>query len=263
MTSYLYLIKLRLLTALTYRFEVFASIGTNIILMFASVFLWKTAYRGVDTVAGLEERQMVTYAIVSILLGAVFTCNVENVINGRIREGEIATDLIRPVNLMLCWLSEDIGESVCAIAIRFAPLLVLATLFFQAPLPSSLTAGVLFLLSCLLSFGILWLLSALVGVAAFRILELGNMGIVKDAIVRLLSGSIVPLWLFPKSVVKISAFLPFQYTYQTPLGIYIGKLAPAQALSSMAVQGLWIAVLGLLLVAAWNKAKRHVMVQGG
>ena len=39
--AYWYITKMKLLTNLAYRFEVFASVGTNFILMLASVFLWK------------------------------------------------------------------------------------------------------------------------------------------------------------------------------------------------------------------------------
>ena len=41
-----YIPKMKLLTDLAYRFEVFASVGTNFILMLASVFLWKAVYSG-------------------------------------------------------------------------------------------------------------------------------------------------------------------------------------------------------------------------
>jgi ABC-2 type transport system permease protein len=126
-----------------------------------------------------------------------------------------------------------------------------------------LTGFLLFIPSCLLSYGILWLLSALVGLIAFWVMELGNMGIVKDSIVRVLSGSIVPLWFFPESVQNVSKFLPFQYTFQTPLGIYIGETGPAAALSSMAVQAVWIGILFLLLAAFWKKTKTKTLIQGG
>lgn len=263
MSAYFYFIKLKILSALTYRFEFFASIGTNLITMFASVFLWKTVYRGFDTVSGVTEAHMVTYAIVSILLGSIFSYNIENTINGRIREGQIATDFMRPLNLLLSWFSEDIGESVTFIIIRYIPLLIIASVIFQPSLPENLSSALLFIPSCMLSFGILWLLSALAGMMAFWYVELGNIGLVKESVMRILSGSIVPLWFFPKSIQKISAYLPFQYTYQTPLGIYIGKITMVQAMNSMLIQAFWVIILLFILHRVWKKAKRHVMVQGG
>ncbi len=107
------------------------------------------------------------------------------------------------------------------------------------------------------------MLSAIVGLIAFWAMELGNFGMVKDSIVRILSGSVVPLWFFPDSVQTISKFLPFQYTYQTPLAIYIGAIDPLDAAGVMGIQLVWIAVLYAVLYVVWSKAKKKTLIQGG
>ena len=100
MHLYAYLLKLQLLNALAYRFEYLSSIGRNLFFLLGSVFLWRTAYRGIDQVAGVTEAQMVTYAVVAVLMNACFIVSIDNVLFSRIRAGEIALDLIRPVNLV-------------------------------------------------------------------------------------------------------------------------------------------------------------------
>ncbi len=263
MSTYFYFIKMKILTTLAYRFDVFTMMITHLLVMFATIFLWKTAYRGIDNVAGVNEIQMVTYAVISILLSAIYIHNVENVISNRIREGAIAIDMIRPINLLLCYFSEDIGELITAFVNRLAPLLLIVLLFFPLSLPKDFFGGLLFIISCGLGYGILWLLSALVGMIAFWSIELGNMGVVKDALVRLLSGGIIPLWLFPKNLQVILSFLPFQYIYQIPLSIYIGKLSLFRIIQSLIIQGVWLFVLLIILCLLWQKAKRYVLIQGG
>ncbi|RKP47942.1 hypothetical protein D7Z26_22300 [Cohnella endophytica] len=262
--AYWYITKMKLLTNLAYRFEVFASVGTNLILMLASVFLWQTAYKGgVGTVQSFSLQDLTTYTILSIMLGAMFVCDVQDTIYYKIREGQIVTDFYRPIPLLACYLADDIGGMLSAMANRVVPLILLASIFFGIPWPSSALSLLLFFPSCLLSYAILWLLSALVGLVAFWVMELGNMGMVKDSIVRVLSGSIVPLWFFPESVQTISKFLPFQYTYQTPLGIYIGNVGTKEALGAMAIQALWVGLLFLLLMAGWKRTKKKTLIQGG
>jgi ABC-2 type transport system permease protein len=261
--AYIQLAKLRLLTSLAYRFDVYASIGMNLILMLATVFLWRTAYRGIDRVAGVNEGQMVTYAVVSMLLGSIFVTNVQNYINDRVRRGEIAIDFLRPVRPLLAWLADDIGSGVGALLLQLIPLLLVSSVLVRAPLPANALAALLFVPCCLLSFGILWLVAALSGLAAFWTMELGHMGVVKDAVVRILSGSFVPIWFFPPWAQKVSAFLPFQYTYQLPLAIYVGRAGPAAAVRGMAVQVLWIVLLGLVVAGVWSRGSRRVIVQGG
>ncbi|MBW5445045.1 hypothetical protein GE107_03070 [Cohnella sp. CFH 77786] len=262
--AYAYITKMRILTNLAYRFEVFASIGSNLILLVASVFLWKAAYGGgVVRSGGIGLQDIVTYTIVSVLLASIFVCGVQDTIYYKIREGQIVTDLYRPIPLLAGYLADDLGSMASALVNKAIPLIVFASLFFGFPLPHSVSGLLLFIPSCMFSYAILWLLSALVGLVAFWVMELGNMGSVKDAIVRVLSGSLVPLWFFPEGVQTVSKYLPFQYTYQTPIGIYIGAAGTSEALQAMAVQGLWIGILFAAVVLFWKKTKTKTLIQGG
>ncbi|MBI2505999.1 MAG: ABC-2 family transporter protein, partial [Candidatus Latescibacteria bacterium] len=213
LSLYAYLIRLQVLNSLAYRFEYFSSIGTNVFFLFGSVYLWKSAYKGISSVGQVAEEQMVTYAIVSVLMTALFSINVNQNLFAKIRQGDIAVDFIRPANLLYFWLAEDLGLSLSAITRFCLPVLLVSALFVKVPLPADPLAGVLFLPSCVLSYLILWQLSALIGLTAFWVIELGNIGSIKDMIVLILSGRMVPLWLFPDIVQRLSAFLPFQYTY--------------------------------------------------
>lgn len=261
--AYWYIAKMRILTTLAYRFEVFAAVGSQLILMLAAVFLWKTAYTGDSSSNSMPLDQIVTYTILSILLGSFFICDVQNTIYRKIREGQIVVDFYRPSTLLGCYLADDLGTMISSVVNKVLPLFILASIFFKPPLPVSFTSFLLFVPSCILSYAILWLLSAIVGLTAFWVMELGNLGMVKDSIVRILSGSMIPLWFFPTSVQTISKFLPFQYTYQTPLSIYIGEIDPIDALQAMLIQSVWIAVLYVLLYVVWNQAKKKTLIQGG
>jgi ABC-2 type transport system permease protein len=266
MRAYGYLIKMRILMALAYRFEVWIGMVGDIIMLAASVYIWKAAYgtgslgSGASLV-GLES--MVTYTVISVLLASVFQTGVQNTIYSQVREGNIALDFMRPLPLLGIYLSDDLGSMVSALVNKAVPLLVAAVLLFGFPLPAGVGAFAGFLVSCLLSFAILWLMSAMVGLVSFWVAELGNLGMVKDAIVRILSGSLVPLWFFPGSVQRVSEWLPFQYTYQTPIGIYIGIMPVGDAVKAIGIQAIWVVILTLLLMWIWKNARGKVMVQGG
>lgn len=266
MRAYGYLIKMRVLTAIAYRFDVWVGMIGDVILLAASVYIWKAAYGGDAlgsgaSVVGLDG--MITYTVVSVVMAAVFSTGVQNTIYSQVREGNIALDFMRPQNLLGIYFSEDLGSMVSALVNKAIPLVLMAALLFGFPMPDNATAAFLFAVSCLLSFMILWLMSAMVGLVAFWVAELGNLGMVKDAIVRVLSGSLVPLWFFPAGLQKASEWLPFQYTYQLPISIYIGMTKPAEAVRSMGVQAIWIGLLAAFLAWIWSRARGKVMVQGG
>lgn len=263
MGAYFYLAKMQLLISLTYRFEVFTTIGTRLVIMVSSIYLWKTAYKGMDIVAGVNESQMVTYSIISTLMWSFYVYSGEGMIRSRIQRGEIAIDLIRPINFFLNCFATSFGRAASSIINVILPIILLMAIFIQVPAASGFLAAILSIVSMLLGYGIIWLIGAVVGMASFWVMEMGNLGVVKDALVQLLSGRIIPLWLFPKNVQRVLSFFPFQYIYQTPISIYIGKISTNQALPSMGLQLLWIIGLIMVLFLMWGKAKKRLLIQGG
>ena len=260
---YLYLIRLQIINSLAYRFEFISSIGTNVFFLFGSVYLWKSAYRGIERVGNVNQEQMITYAIMAVLMSALFQISVDSDLFRKIRQGNIALDFIRPIDLVRFWFVEDIGRSVSSITKFCLPVLLVALAFVKVPYPSEALAGGLFVPCCALSYVILWQMAALIGMTAFWVTELGNIGAIKNMIVLILSGRLIPLWLFPDSLQRVSAYLPFQYTYQTPIEIYIGRIPPGDSLEVMAMQTVWVLLLGMLIRMVWARAEKRVFVQGG
>ncbi len=261
--AYIYFAKMKLMTSVVYRFEFFASIIASGMVMFSTVFMWRTVYHAVTVVDGFNVDQMITYSILSTILGMVFNVTVEDAIYERVMQGDIAIDFIRPTNMILCYLAEDIGSSTGILLTRCAPMLLFISIFFYVPTPANGVAFLLFIISTVLSFSIIWIMDAIIGVMHIKMGDLGSLAFAKDCIVLLLSGSIIPIWFLPEKIRLVLSFLPFQYTYQTPLGIYIGKYMPYEALSAMLVQCIWICILLYVLIAVWEKTSKNVLAQGG
>lgn len=263
MSAYFYIARMKLLVFLTYRFEVLTTLGTNLIILMANIFLWKTAYRGTNAIFGVTETQMLTYTVVSVLLSSFYSFNIENTLQERIAQGNIALDFLKPINLIIGYFFEDVGISMSAIISKLIPIFIISAVFVHVPLPDSLYTFLIFLISSIFSYIILWLISALIAALCFWVVQLGEIKTIKDGIILLLSGKIIPIWMFPKGIQKILSFLPFQYVYQTPLSIYINRLPPDEIVFSLFIQIIWILFFSLLLYLLWIKARRHVFVQGG
>jgi len=209
------------------------------------------------------REQMLVYSVMAIVLSNLFTVSVETNVRGKIRRGNVAVDYIKPVNVFLMYFAEDIGSMVTALFLRCAPILLCSALFIAAPRPASFTAFILFAASSLLSYLILWLISALVGLMYFKAVEMGPVGTIKDYLIMIFSGSFVPIWFFPEPVQKVLEFLPFIYTYQLPLGIYIGRTSAVRGLKGMLIQLIWVAVFLALFITLKRKTERNIFVQGG
>ncbi|MFC1504485.1 ABC transporter permease [Spirochaetota bacterium] len=261
--GYFFITKIRILASLSYNFEVWSSIIKNFLILIAVVFIWKSAYNGIPSVGNVTQSQMITYTIVSTLLFTLFNFNIETKIVRGIHSGEIIMDFIKPINPFKGWFFDDLGFSLGHFIMQFFPILLFSILFIQLPLPASSLHFLLFLLSALCSLLIGWLLSALAGMVAFWYLETGYLCVLKNSIIRILSGSFVPIWLFPAWYRNISVYLPFQYMYQTPLSIYIGKLSYKSAVMNIGVQFVWVTIFIIVASLTWQRAKRKLLIQGG
>lgn len=263
MSAYLYLAKMKMINSLTYRFEVITVLVTNLIMMMATVFLWKTAFNGIDNASGVNEGQMVTYAILSSILSSIFSFEVEATLNSNIREGNIAIDLLKPINLIGKYFAQDIGGFITNLVNKLLPLIAIVLLFIKILPPVNFIYSLLFSFSVILCYLLLWSMDAIFGIMTFWLMDIGNLVGIKNVFIKLLSGSIIPIWFFPNSLQSILNFLPFQYTYQTCLSIYIGKLSVIQAVEAICIQGIWTFLLMMIVYLLWNKARKSVQVQGG
>ena len=86
---------------------------------------------------------------------------------------------------------------------------------------------------------------------------------IKNVFVSILSGSLLPLWFMPEALRGIISVTPFESIYFTPVRIYLGELEGMELLWALAVQIMWIAVLGLIANAFWKKGVKKLVVQGG
>ncbi|MEA4833079.1 MAG: ABC-2 family transporter protein [Oscillospiraceae bacterium] len=260
---YLYMIKIKILLALNYRYEVLFSLISKLLLLCASVFFWKAAYHNLNTVSAVNENQMIVYSVFSIILSSLFSMSVEGNIRSRVRKGNIAVDYIKPIEIFKMYFCEDLGNSVTAFLQTVIPVLAVSALFIVKPLPASPLNFLLFLISACFSYGILWLMSAMFGLLYFWFIDIGPLGSIKDYIILILSGSFIPVWLYPQQIQSVLKFLPFIYTYQHPLSIYIGKISLTQALYGMLIQVIWIFAFLLLFSFLKNKVEKNILVQGG
>lgn len=263
MKKYTYIMKIKIQTVISYRFDILLTILGQCVTMFAVCYFWLTVYGDKESVLDVSGKNMLTYTTISILMGNLFTMNVQERIVDSIRTGNIALDMLKPMNIYVSYLAEDLGEAVVAFFQKVLPLLVIGSLMFGIPKAASVTHFLLFAVSFICAYFINWLLAALLGLAAFRTIQMGPMMAVKTYIIKLLSGSIIPMWFFPDNLQKVLEILPFVNIYQVPLGIYIGKYSAVSALSHISIQLFWSLSLLLIFILLQKKMTEQIMIQGG
>lgn len=260
---YFYVYKTQILKSLAYKFDVYGNIIMQTIIMIATAFFWKALFRNATMVKGVTVDTMLTYTVISSMLSVVLTTGVERRITDSVQKGTIAIDMMRPVNLFKVFFAENLGTVTALFFQNLLPIFLIGSLFIKLPTPSGLPELLLFLLSLLLAFFINWYLSVIFGMWAFSIIQMDALIQVKKHLIRLLSGSMIPLWFFPEWLRSILECLPFAYIYQMPLTIYVGQYTKESLIRSLLVQTIWVVVLFTIFRFMEKRVTDKVMIQGG
>ena len=261
--KYFYIIKTQIIKSMTYEFNVYGNIIMQTIIMITSAYFWKALYKDQSMVGDVDAGNMLTYIVISSALSVLLITNVERRIEQSVEKGTVATDMIKPVNLFGMYFAEDIGSIIALIFQNMIPILLIGSLMIKVPVMADIRALPLFIISVIESFMINWLLAALFGMIAFKTMNISALLQVKKHLIRLLSGSIIPVWFFPEAVANVLNALPFVYIYQLPLSIYIGRGDWDEHIAQMKIQSLWMVVLLVIFYFVQNRATKKVMVQGG
>ena len=263
MKKYLYIIKTQIIKSMTYEFNVYGNIIMQTIIMITSAYFWRALYTGRSVVNGVDAGSMQTYIIISSALSVLLITNVERRIGHSVEKGSVATDMMKPISLFGMFLAEDIGSIIALIFQNMLPILLIGSLMIKVPVMADIRNLPMFVISVVESFLINWLIAALFGMMAFATINNNALIQVKKHLIRLLAGSIIPIWFFPESVSKVLSALPFVYIYQLPLSIYIGRGDRTTMISQMRIQFIWLVILSALFFYAQSRITRKVMVQGG
>jgi len=263
MKKYLFAVKTQIITGLNYSFNVYGNIIMQTIIMITSAFFWRALFENEATVSGTDVDSMLTYVVMSSMLSVLMFTNVERRIEMSVLKGTIAVDMMKPINIFALFLAEDIGSVIALIFQNLIPIFVIGSLIIKVPRIASASLIPLFALSLVASLAINWLIAALFGMWAFTAFDIDALIQVKKHLLRLLSGSIIPIWFFPDWIRGILEALPFMYIYQLPLSIYIGKGDVTQMVNQIIIQYIWLAALLAVFLFIQSRVTKRVMVHGG
>lgn len=261
--AYKQIIKTGIIRSLTYKFNVYSNILMQMIIITASAFFWRALFKNTDSVQGVDVNTMMVYTVMSSAIAIVLSTDVEWRIMRDVEDGKIAIAMMRPINVFSIYFAEDVAVLISVFFQNIIPILVIGSLIVGVPKPASPMALMLFIISLFMAFFINWFISVMFGMISFTAIQMSAVFQVKKHLIRLLSGSIIPIWFFPQWLRLPLRMLPFAYLYQLPLDIYIGKAVAGEVVQGLCVQLGWLIAMILLFLHVEKRVVKHVMVQGG
>ncbi len=245
----------------TYRMEVFTNVGSLLVRLYLMKMVWTALYTQNAAPAGIPLHAIITYTTIALLMSLVLEIDGTRLIRDRVREGSIATDLMKPINLPLYFFSDGFGQTVLH-GMLIAPALLLALFIVHIDVPSPIVL-VAFAFSFALGYSVNFLLNFLMNTIAFWTLETFAIQLIVRWVSDLLGGQIVPLLFFPGFLQQIVLALPFAAVYSTPLLIYVGTIPSSAYLAAFATQLAWGFGFAIIATFVWRGALKRVVVQGG
>ena len=215
------------------------------------------------TVAGYDAASLSTYAWVSQGLIAVVMIFIWTELADRVRTGDIAVDLARPVDLQLSWLAADLGRAAWGLVSRAAIPILFGAIFFGFHWPTDPTAIVLLPVSILLAVCVSFACRFMVNLTAFWLTEVRGLVLLYVLVSGVLGGHLVPVQLFPDWLQAAAYVTPFPAMIQFPINLVTGQATGLRAVAEVAAQVAWAAGLLLLGRLVLSRATRKLVVQGG
>jgi ABC-2 type transport system permease protein len=245
---------------MAYRAEIIIQLFSAGVVVVLNGSIWGAAVMGKEELAGVPAAILKAHAVVAWSAVSFYATRVHEDIARRFRDGQIASDLLRPVSFQHFWYARDLGRAGASMLVQTIPLFTACWWFFGFPLPGHPGTWGLYLLSLLLGHATNFGLAFLVGVSAVRLQSVTGLAHVKTVLVSVFSGALIPLELFPASVSGLVECLPFRAMAQVPTRIFLEQPG---AESGILVQLFWAGFLWVVGALAWARAEARLVVQGG
>jgi ABC-2 type transport system permease protein len=250
----------------TYTAATVAGIFTNsvfgVIFSFAYLALWRQN----PDAGGYDATDAVTYVWLGqalLMTVALWGGGSTDDLAERIRTGDVAIDLYRPVGLLGWYLAADLGRASYHLLTRGVAPTIIGILLFEIRMPAGILTAFGFVVSLALAVTVSFALRFMVAATAFWLLDASGARVLSGALAMFFSGMVLPLVLFPGWLGTLARALPWSAMVQVPNDIWLGKHPGTDLVLALGFQLAWaLALLGCCALVM-HAATRKVVLQGG
>ena len=232
---------------------IFNMIFTVTKILFAYL-LWGVIFRDREVVGGFTFHGMLSYYIISSFLSQLeMSQGVSGEIHQRIRNGTFSKYMVLPIGIEKYFLAMELGVVLFYFAFDLMAAMVW-TLVFRIHFTFVGDPWIILCAVGMILAGMIFMvqLNYFLGLLTLKYQGIGTFLMIKDNLASLVTGSIVPLALFPEKVVSIMRLLPFYYVTYLPSMLLTG-LCQEEAVAGVFVITGWCLVMQGLIQITWNR----------
>lgn len=248
----------------TYRWATVAGVFTNSVFGFMRAYVFVALFEATrGRVGGYDLADALTYTFLTqAMLMPLFIWGWQEIAE-TVESGHVVTDLYRPFDYQLYWLSQDLGRATYHAIMRGIPPFIVGAVAFDLRLPESPMTWLWFLVSAYLAVTVSFALRFLVNLSAFWIINQRGVQSIAAMAWTLLSGFIIPIAFFPVGLQRVIDVLPFVAMLEIPIDVFLERARGAEIAGALLTQAAWAGVLLGVGRRVLLGATRKLVVQGG
>lgn len=240
-----------------------AGVFTNVVFGFLRAYILLALFEQREVIGGYDAMATLTYVwLGQALFMTVFVWGWADLAL-RIRTGDIATDLVRPVAPLRAAFAFDMGRAGYHLIFRGIPPFLAGAAVFRLAIPPEPLVWVAFLVSVALAVAASFAFRVLYNLAAFWLLDHRGPSTLGAVLVNLFSGLLIPISFFPDWLAALARATPFPSMVQIPIDIFIGATSGPAILAALGTQLAWAIALVVVAQYVFSLGVRRLVVQGG
>jgi len=247
----------------SYRAANLAGLATNFFFGLLRASLMVALYANRTEVAGISLRDAVTFTGLTQGVIAYLSLFGWWDVMQAVYSGDIASDLLRPVDYFTFWLAQDVGRALAHLLTRGVTIVLAYALFFPISLPRTLSQWLALAVTLLLGLLVSFAWRFLINLAAFWTPDARGIGRIGYSVSWFLSGFLLPLRFFPDWFIRFCYWTPFPAMVNTIVEVYLGTVTGPELIKVWGLQVLWIVLLFALPQLVMRAGVRKLVIQGG
>jgi ABC-2 type transport system permease protein len=212
-----------------------------------------------ETVGGLTYHQMLAYTFTSILFTQIRGGDHDFELAEMIRSGGLSNYLLRPTGVVEFVYIRGLAPKLFITAVCLGIGLIASFFTDAVSAPRMCLSIGLAMLGNIIAYQI----GATIATLAFYWEEAYSMLMVKNMIVQILCGELLPLSLFPASMTWMWKSLPFYLYVYGPVQYALGRWSNAEFMNAIYVACLWIIGLSVVTTLVWKLSIKRYLSLGG
>ncbi|WP_143073217.1 ABC transporter permease [Flavimobilis marinus] len=226
-------------------------------------YLWQAVFDHRPSVGSYDFQQMAGYVVLSSLILQYNSFGAGRQLSLMVARGDIAVEMVRPYSLVGRLLAQDVGIKIVELTKSGLALLAVGLVLADETFAAGIATWLLFIAAVLIGGTAIQLVDIVIGSVAFWTNNTWGLWLVRNSVVALFSGALLPLSFFPGWFQSLSSWLPFSVSLYVPIDLFISEVDLAEWLSLFARGVIWLAAGALAAVFVVNRAVQRVEVFGG